>query len=79
MRTEIMDNDLEAVAGGKVYLSGNKMKMSFTALEKTLSLKNCSYEDAKRLLAALFIDNDHLSDYDFDMLVLNTFQAKGWL
>ena len=78
MREEIMTNDLEAVAGGKVYLSGNKMKMSFTALEETYSL-NCSYEEAKRLLTDLFVDNDTLSDYDFDCLVKDEFSSRGWI
>lgn len=79
MRQEITNDNLDAVAGGKVYLSGNKMKMSFTALEETHKLKNCTYEEAKKLLAALFIDNDTLSDYEFDKLVKNTFMQKGWI
>ena len=76
MREEIFEDDLEAVAGGKVYLSGNKMKMSFTALQETYKL-NCTYEEAKTLLATLFIANDTLSDEAFDQLVKTTFMQKG--
>lgn len=78
MRTEIQENDLELVSGGKVYLNGNKMKISFTMLEQTFKVK-CSYQEAKTLLLNLFASNDHLSDLDFDNLVKNEFQSRGWI
>lgn len=79
MRTEIMDNDLEAVAGGKVYLSGNKMLISFTTLQQTYKLNNCTYTNAKKLVMDLFMDNDTLSDEAFDQLVRERFAQNGWI
>lgn len=78
MRKEIQENDLELIAGGKVYVSGNTGLISFTELKESYKYK-CSYEDAKKLSLGLFIDNDHLSDREFDELVKKEFQRKGWI
>ena len=78
MRREIQENDLELIAGGKVYVSGNSMIVSFTELKESYKYK-CSYEDAKRLALGLFIDNDTLSDLEFDQLVKSEFVKRGWI
>ena len=78
MRTELKEKDYELVAGGKVYVSGNKGIVSFTELQQSFKYK-CSYEDAKKLALGLFIDNDRLSDLEFDKLVKAEFQKRGWI
>ena len=78
MRKEIQENNLELIAGGKVYVSGNKGLVTFTELKQSFKYK-CSYEDAKKLSMGLFIENDHLSDLEFDKLVKREFEKRGWI
>lgn len=79
MRKEISEQQLDAVVGGKVHLSGNKMTIRFDTISDTKHPLNCTYQEARNLLVQLFCENDTLSDSAFDALVKQEFTARGWI
>ncbi|MBR3158568.1 MAG: hypothetical protein IKF14_05630 [Atopobiaceae bacterium] len=79
MKTKMNDSDLNYVNGGTVYLSRDYMKIGFSTLNQTFSLKNCDFYEALNYVDFLYNENTDLSDEDFDKLVRQSFRNRGWL
>lgn len=79
MREELNDMQLEAVQGGTVYLSRDNMKIGFSTLGQTFSLKNCTYSQALNLVDSMFSNNPQATDQEFDKAVRKAFKQKGWI
>jgi len=78
MRQEINDLDLDKVNGGSVNLSEKKNKIGFDTIGEGYTLK-CTYTEARKLVSSLFATNQDKTEKEFDILVRDTFKAKGWI
>lgn len=77
---ELLDMDqLEQVSGGVVYLSKDWMKIGFSTLGETYSLKNCSFGSAYALADEVYEQYKSQGNEAVDRATKAAFQAKGWI
>lgn len=65
MRSEIMDGDLELVAGGNYYINKNNLKVAFTTIKgKAFQLHDCTGNQAMDIMDALIGKYNTTAEYD---------------
>lgn len=79
MREQINMEDLELVNGGVVYLSKDWMKIGFSTLGQTYSLKNCSFGQAFSLVDSIYEQYKDKDAAYVDQKTKEAFQSKGWI
>jgi len=80
MRKELSDFEAEEIVGGTVSLSATLGLVGFSQLGKTYRIRG----DVKKMRNLLFQLQDEseekgLTPLEFDTLVRDTFQNKGWI
>lgn len=78
MREMINENQLEEITGGAVTLSKQMNMCGFTTLGKIFKIK-AEFNLLRDRLNVLYDEYGHMSDQDFDTLVMNDFKEKGWI
>ena len=79
MREQINMEDLELVNGGVVYLSKDFMKVGFSTLKQTFSLKNCTFGQALGLVDSIYEQYKDQGNAVVDQKTKEAFKAKGWI
>ncbi len=79
MREELSFDQLEQVNGGVVFLSKDWMKIGFSTLGQTCSLKNCTYGQALALVDQIYEQYKDQGNAAVDRATRDAFQAKGWI
>ena len=79
MRQEINDMEMDQVVGGTVSLSEARMKICFSTLNDKRNLKNCTFKEARDLCNQLFAANADLTERQYDALVRDEFEKRGWI
>lgn len=79
MREELSFDQLEQVNGGVVYLSKDWMKIGFSTMGLTYSLKNCTYGQAFALVDQVYEQFKDQGNAVVDRETRAAFQAKGWI
>ena len=79
MRTELNDNEMENVVGGTVVLNTSRMRIGFTVLGKAFNVVNCSDDDARDLVNALYKQYKNSGDRKLEEETYAAFNARGWL
>lgn len=79
MREQINMENLELVNGGVVYLSKDWMKIGFSTLSQTYSLKNCSFGQALGLVDSIYEQYKDQGNAVVDQKTKEAFQASGWI
>lgn len=79
MRQEINMEDLELVNGGVVFLSKDWMKIGFSTLKQTFSLKNCTFGQAFALADAIYEQYKDQGNAAVDAATKAAFEEKGWI
>lgn len=78
MRTELMDGDLELVAGGNYYINKNNLKVAFTTIKgQAFQLHGCTGNQAMDVMDALIGKYNTTAEYD--RACVQALRAKGWL
>ena len=79
MREQLGMEDLELVNGGVVYLSKDFMKVGFSTLKQTFSLKNCTFGQAFALADSVYEQYKDQGNAVVDQKTKEAFQNKGWI
>lgn len=79
MREQLNFDDLEQVSGGVVYLSKDWMKIGFSTLGQTFSLKNCTFGQAFALADSIYEQYKDQGNAAVDNATKAAFQANGWI
>lgn len=79
MREQIGNEELELVNGGVVYLSKDFMKVGFSTLNQTYSLKNCTFGQAYSLADSIYEQYKDQGNSVVDQKTKEAMQAKGWI
>lgn len=78
-REEIDFNELDMVNGGTVYLSKDFMKVGFSTLKESYSLKDCSFGQAFALADEIYEQYKNQGNQAVDEAVKAAFKEKGWI
>lgn len=78
MRTEMMDQDLELVAGGNYYINKNNLKVAFTTIKgQAFQLHDCTGNQAMDVMDALI--GKYATTEEYDQACVAALAAQGWL
>lgn len=79
MREQLSENAMEQVVGGTVILNTSRMRIGFTVLGQAYNVVNCSDDDARDLVNALYKQYKNSGDRALEEATLAAFQANGWI
>ncbi len=79
MRQELNDKDMSQVVGGTVILNTTRMRLGFTYLQEAYDVVNCSDDDARDLVNALYKQYKYDGDKALEEATRAAFLERGWL
>ena len=78
MRTEMMDQDMELVAGGNYYINKNNLKVAFTTIPgQAFQLHDCTGNQAMDVMDSLI--GQYATVEEYDQACVAALSAQGWL
>lgn len=78
MKMQLSDFEADNVSGGVVLVSDRGL-VGFTTTGETFNLVNCTWRQARDLRDDLYEANPGMGNAEFDNLVRNELQARGWI
>ena len=74
---ELSDEELDHVAGGKVYINANNNKMVFSTTGTVYTFQNCTYRQVRDVCEDLI--GKYATEAEFDAACVAALKAKGWI
>ena len=74
---EVLDEELDQIAGGVVRISGNTNRVAFSTLNRIYALKNCTAIEARNLCESLMAK--YPGETEHEAACESALKSKGWI